>query len=53
MGDEQLMTRGEVVVKNQRPELNTDSGGVGGSDSDVGQLIDGHLVLKYFELAPP
>ena len=33
IGDEQLKTRGEVVVKNQRPELNTDSGGVGGSDS--------------------
>ena len=25
-----------VVVKNQRPELNTDSGGVGGSDSGGG-----------------
>ena len=25
-----------VVAKNQRPELNTDSGGVGGSDSGGG-----------------
>ena len=36
-----------VVVKNQRPELNTDSGGVGGSDSGwAGGQIKMYILWK-------